>query len=404
MRGARRRGDTAGRAWENRPVRTLVFIPAWNEEDSVGGVIAGVRDSLPDADLLVVDDGSTDDTAARARAAGALVASLPFNQGVGAAQQTGYLYALREGYDICAQTDGDGQHPPQELARVVAQVREGNADMAIGSRYLDPDIAQSGDYQASPMRGLGIRVFRAIVSASTHQRFTDTTSGLRALNRSAMALFVERLSSEFADVESLQRAVHQGLRVKEIPVRMLPRAGGDSFLNPLGSLYYIYKTLVVLLGRPRAAARILGEPMSTFLLAAQDAEPVIRLTTQARIVAAILAIAFMALIFELIRRHRLQERYAIIWFLAGIGMLFGAAFPQILEVLARAMGVRDVTIALFSLILFVLLILSLSFTVILSRQANQITRLAQESAIERLRQEREEEGDGAASGLPEQPA
>jgi glycosyltransferase involved in cell wall biosynthesis len=238
-------------------VRTLVFIPAWNEEDSVGGVIAGVRDCLPDADLLVVNDGSTDDTAARARAAGALVASLPFNQGVGAAQQTGYLYALREGYDVCAQTDGDGQHPPGELARVVAQVREGNADMAIGSRYLDPDIAQAGDYQASPMRGLGIRVFRAIVSASTHQRFTDTTSGLRALNRSAMALFVERLSSEFADVESLQRAVHQGLRVKEIPVRMLPRAGGDSFLNPLGSLYYIYKTLVVLLAghvRPRGSS------------------------------------------------------------------------------------------------------------------------------------------------------
>jgi hypothetical protein len=143
--------------------------------------------------------------------------------------------------------------------------------------------------------------------------------------------------------------------------------------------------------------------MSAFLLAAQDAEPVIRLTTQARIVAAVLAIAFMALIFELIRRHRLQERYAIIWFLAGIGMLLGAAFPQILEVLARAMGVRDVTIALFSLILFVLLILSLSFTVILSRQANQITRLAQESAIERLRQEREENGDGAGSGPSEQP-
>jgi hypothetical protein len=143
--------------------------------------------------------------------------------------------------------------------------------------------------------------------------------------------------------------------------------------------------------------------MSAFLLAAQNAEPVIRLTTQARIVAAVLAIAFMALIFELIRRHRLQERYAIIWFLAGIGMLLGAAFPQILEVLAKAMGVRDVTIALFSLILFVLLILSLSFTVILSRQANQITRLAQESAIERLRQEREENGDSAGSGLPEQP-
>ncbi|HEX7059391.1 MAG TPA: DUF2304 domain-containing protein [Solirubrobacterales bacterium] len=134
---------------------------------------------------------------------------------------------------------------------------------------------------------------------------------------------------------------------------------------------------------------------SAILSAAQSTEPVLRLTTQARIVAAVLAIAFMVLIFELIRRHRLQERYAIIWFLAGVAMLLGAAFPQVLELLAKAMGVRDITIALFSLILFVLLILSLSFTVILSRQAGQITRLAQESAIERLRQEQEGSGSQA---------
>jgi hypothetical protein len=126
------------------------------------------------------------------------------------------------------------------------------------------------------------------------------------------------------------------------------------------------------------------------LLLAQTAEPVIRLTTQARIVAAVLAIAFMAMILELIRRHQLQERYSIIWFGAGIAMLIGAAFPQVLEVLAKAMGVRDVTIALFSLILFVLLALALSFTVIASRQAAQITRLAQENALERARLEREE--------------
>ncbi|HWB68385.1 MAG TPA: glycosyltransferase family 2 protein [Solirubrobacterales bacterium] len=235
-------------------MRTLVFIPALNEEASIPAVIEGVRECLPGADVLVIDDGSTDATAPRAREAGAVVASMPFNQGVGAAQQTGYLYALREGYDISAQIDGDGQHPPKELARVVACVREGEADMAVGSRYLDPELARDGDYQASRPRELGIRLFRAIVSASTRQRFTDTTSGLRALNRAAMEVIAENLSSEFADVEALQRAVHQGLRVKEVPVRMLPRAGGSSFLNPLHSLYYIYKTLVVLLvghARPR---------------------------------------------------------------------------------------------------------------------------------------------------------
>jgi hypothetical protein len=228
-------------------VRTLVFIPAWNEEASIGAVIAGVRENLPGADILVVDDGSSDETVARARAAGARIASLPFNQGVGAAQQTGYLFALREGYDICAQIDGDGQHPPAELARVVSRVTEGSADMVVGSRYLDPELAEAGDYRATRTRKLGIRLFRFIVSASTRQRFTDTTSGLRAVNRRAMALFGERLSPEFADVESLQRAVHQGLRVEEVPVRMLPREEGASFLGPLRSLYYIFKTLVVLL-------------------------------------------------------------------------------------------------------------------------------------------------------------
>ena len=123
-------------------------------------------------------------------------------------------------------------------------------------------------------------------------------------------------------------------------------------------------------------------------------EPVVRLTSQARIVAAVLAIAFMAMILELIRRHRLQERYSVIWFVAGIAMLAGAAFPDLLRVIANALGVRDVTIALFSLLFLLLLGLALSFSVILSRQAQQITRLAQEQALESAR----EDGAGSDGG------
>ena len=119
-------------------MRTLVFIPAWNEEASIASVIHDVRESLPDADVLVVDDGSLDATASRAREAGAMVASLPFNQGLGAALQTGYIYALREGYDICAHLDADGQHPPFEVARLVEEVRADRADLVIGSRYSRP--------------------------------------------------------------------------------------------------------------------------------------------------------------------------------------------------------------------------------------------------------------------------
>ncbi len=228
-------------------MRTLVFIPAWNEEASVAGVISGVREALPEADLLVVDDGSSDGTAARAEEAGALVASLPFNQGLGAALQTGYLHALREGYDFCAHLDADGQHPPAEVARLLDEVHADRADLVIGSRYSDPGAAESDDYRPTISRRIGTGVFRFFLTLATRQRFTDTTSGMRAANRRVMGLFSESYSPDFAEIESLQLAVRQGLRVKEVPVRMLERAGGSSFLTPLRSAFFIFKGMIVLL-------------------------------------------------------------------------------------------------------------------------------------------------------------
>jgi glycosyltransferase involved in cell wall biosynthesis len=240
-------------AWENRRIRTLVFIPAWNEAESVASVIHGVRERLPDVDVLVVDDGSTDETAARAAEAGAAVASLPFNQGLGAALQTGYLYALREGYDFCAHLDADGQHPPAEVARLLEQVRADRADLVIGSRFHE-DGTEAGneeidgeDYRATISRRIGISLFRFFLTLATRQRFTDTTSGMRAANRRVMELFSENYSPDFAEIESLQLAVREGLRVEEVPVRMLERAGGSSFLTPLRSLFFIFKGLIVLL-------------------------------------------------------------------------------------------------------------------------------------------------------------
>jgi len=230
-------------------VRTLVFIPAWNEEDAVAAVIGDVREHLPAADVLVVDDGSADGTAARAREGGAVVASLPFNEGLGAALQTGYLYALREGYDFCAHLDADGQHPAGEVARLLEVVTAGRADLVIGSRYRDPEAAEaeSDDYKPTISRRIGSGVFRFFLTLATRQRFTDTTSGMRAANRRVMSLFSESYSPDFAEIESLQLAVRQGLRVEEVPVRMLERAGGSSFLTPLRSAFFIFKGLVVLL-------------------------------------------------------------------------------------------------------------------------------------------------------------
>jgi glycosyltransferase involved in cell wall biosynthesis len=229
-------------------VRTLVFIPAWNEQASIAEVIADVREALPEADILVVNDGSTDATTARARECGVPVAELPFNQGLGAALQTGYLYALREGYDFCAHLDADGQHPAAEVARLLEEVRADRADLVIGSRYTDPDADPgSDDYRPTFSRRIGTSVFRFFLTLATRQRFTDTTSGMRAANSRVMSLFSAHYSPDFAEIESLQLAVRQGLRVEEVPVRMLERTGGSSFLTPLRSAFFIFKGVVVLL-------------------------------------------------------------------------------------------------------------------------------------------------------------
>lgn len=238
-------------------MRTLVFIPAWNEGASIAAVIADVREHLPQADILVVDDGSTDATTATAQAEGVLVATLPFNQGLGAALQTGYLYALREGYDTCAHLDADGQHPAAEVARLLAEVTADRADLVIGSRYVNPGAeAASDDYKPTFSRRIGTSVFRFFLTLATRQRFTDTTSGMRAANRKVMSLFSENYSPDFAEIESLQLAVREGLRVEELSVRMLERAGGTSFLTPVRSAFFIFKGVVVLLVgqfRPRQA-------------------------------------------------------------------------------------------------------------------------------------------------------
>ncbi len=238
---------------QSLPLRTLVFIPAWNEAASIDAVIADVRAHLPAADILVIDDGSIDSTTERARAAGVLVATMPFNQGLGAALQTGYIWAMRQGYDACAHLDADGQHPASEVARLLAEVEAGRADLVIGSRYAKqteplPGAEPEGeDYRATWTRRIGINVFRFFLTLATRQRFTDTTSGMRAANRRVMKLFSESYSPDFAEIESLQLAVREGLRVEEVPVRMLERTGGTSFLTPLRSAFFIFKGLVVIL-------------------------------------------------------------------------------------------------------------------------------------------------------------
>lgn len=227
-------------------MRTLVFMPAFNEEGAIAGVVQELRAKLPDADVLVVDDGSSDYTAEIAQRAGARVASLPFNRGIGAAVQTGFLYALREGYDICGRVDADGQHPPEELARLLREVTAGHCDLAIGSRYHDHQGASPPDDAYRPVfaRRLGIALFRSLLSLTSGQKFTDTTSGLCAANRRTIRLFAAREAPDYPELELLQRAARQGLRITELGVHMRPRAAGVTSITPWQSAYFVFKSLL----------------------------------------------------------------------------------------------------------------------------------------------------------------
>ena len=222
-------------------VRRLAIVPAFNEAACVGRVIEEIRAADGEMEIVVVDDGSTDGTAAVARAQGAHVVRLPFNLGIGGAVQTGYRYALKHGFDLAVQVDGDGQHDAGEIAALVAPVLAGKADLAVGSRF-----AGAGDYRAPLARGLGIRLFARTISLIVGQRVTDTTSGFRAANRRAIALFAEDYPHDYPEVETTVMVVRERLRLVEVPVRMRERAAGRSSITAGRSVYYMAKVSVAL--------------------------------------------------------------------------------------------------------------------------------------------------------------
>jgi len=210
---------------------TVVFIPAWNEEDNLSDVLDDLRRELPDADVLVVDDGSTDRTADVAREHGADVLSLGTNRGLPVGIAAGYRWALDHSYAYCGRVDADGQHPPAELRRLLALVREGACDVAVGSRFVSGDGYEAYRYRPSPSRQFGTALLRRGMKIALRRPFADATSGLYAVNAVALPLLAEPFRTEAPEVEALLRLSDAGLRVEEVPVRMEPRAGGESKLR-----------------------------------------------------------------------------------------------------------------------------------------------------------------------------
>ena len=228
--------------------KTLIVMPAFNEEASVANVVHEVHDKLGPLDVLVVDDGSSDRTADVARAAGALVASLPFNLGVGGAMRFGFRYALENGYRQVVQIDADGQHDPAGVPALLATL--GEADLVLGARF-----AGQGDYRVSGPRQWAMRVLARILSRTSGTALTDTTSGFRASGPRAIRVFAEHYPAEYLGdtIEALVIASRSGLVIRQIPVAMRPRAGGVPSHNPLKAAAYLGRAglaLVFALIRP----------------------------------------------------------------------------------------------------------------------------------------------------------
>jgi len=223
--------------------KILIIVPAFNEAGNVQRVVGEIVQSGLSADIIVIDDGSVDNTVLEARKTAATVLSLPFNLGIGGAVQTGLLYARDHGYEIAVQVDGDGQHDPEFIPELLAPIKDGRTDMAIGSRFLPPFLG----YQSSFVRRIGINFFAWLLSALTGYKIADATSGFRAFNHRAIATFSENYPQDYPEPESIAIARLAGLRVLEVPVRMRERIVGNSSIRYLRTLYYMIKVTFAIL-------------------------------------------------------------------------------------------------------------------------------------------------------------
>jgi len=231
--------------------RVLVVVPALNEEASVGAVVRGIRADVPEVGCIVVDDGSSDATAAIAREAGADVLSLPFNLGVGGAMRAGFRFARDNGYDVVVQVDADGQHDSRYLPDLVAGLE--NADIMIGARF-----AGVGDYGVRGPRRWAMRVLASAIGSLAHRTLTDVTSGFKASGPAAVRLFAQTYPAEYLGdtVEALVIAARAGLRIDQLPVEMRPRQAGEPSHHPVKATVYLLRAgvaFLLALIRPRVA-------------------------------------------------------------------------------------------------------------------------------------------------------
>jgi glycosyltransferase involved in cell wall biosynthesis len=230
---------------------TVVFIPAWNEEQNLPRVLDELRRELPEADVLVVDDGSTDGTAEVARGLGAEVLSFDENRGLRAGIAAGWAWAAEHGYAFCGRVDADGQHPAAELRRLLELVRSGAADVAVGSRFVSGPGYEPYRYEPEGIRKLGTGLLRRSMRVALGRPFGDATSGLYAASAKALPVLARPYESGAPEVEAVLRLHEEGLRVEEVAVDMRERASGESKLQGRKAFILVVTVIGTLLGARR---------------------------------------------------------------------------------------------------------------------------------------------------------
>ena len=222
-------------------MKILVIVPAYQEECCIQGVIEDLRGNFPQGDILVVNDGSRDMTSEIAKALGVNVIDLPYNVGIGGAMQTGFLYALREGYDAALQFDGDGQHHADQIDKILKPWLSNSADLVVGSRFLS-----DAGFTSSVQRRIGSKILSFVVSLIAGQRITDTTSGFRVYGRNTLEFFSEYYPEDYPEVEAFVLAHKKGLRIVEVPSEIGPRTGGKSSITFTQAIYYMVKVMLAI--------------------------------------------------------------------------------------------------------------------------------------------------------------
>jgi len=225
-----------------QPPHILVILPALNEAENITRTIRNIQAHVPGADVLVVDDGSTDQTGPLAQAAGALVLTMPYNVGIGAAVQTAFKFANRHGYDVVVRNDGDGQHGSDGIQRLLDALHQTGVDVVIGSRFIG-----GGDYGTPFSRRLGILILARLLSLITGQTVTDPTSGFAAFNRQAIRLFARDYPHDYPEPEAIVVLHRSGLTMCEVPVQMHARTAGRSSITATRSAYYMVKVILAIL-------------------------------------------------------------------------------------------------------------------------------------------------------------